>query len=330
MTVEEEPEYVSDIIFRRPKSHQFSAEIAIGSAIAFFLSQTPRTGTQGTVLTGVMALLVVIPVLRFLVDTGRYTPAEEFLGYSVRPLELSTILGVVYLFQYVADQFLSSYTALRLIELTAILAVAATILYIVCFEFLFKTYRFSWGTLFYVKTLSVKQSISVPLDDPDALFDAFATQDSNLARLKAAFTVLLQALLMVTWGQTAFHLLKDSIPERDDDEEHLKTLQTYVEKNRNSDQLGNRIGLWFTFLLAALIVLPVFAIIAWGLSLVLASFGMMILVLVIMRVTKHIVGFTYIAFGALRYDQFVTTNKRAIALTAVYVAAVYLVIFAPA
>lgn len=71
-----------------------------------------------------------------------------------------------------------------------------------------------------------------------------------------------------------------------------------------------------------------FAIIAWGLSIALASLGTMILVLVIMRMTKHIVGFTYIGFGALRYDQFVTTNKRSIALTAVFIVAIYLLMFA--
>lgn len=329
MSVEEESKYVSNIIFGRPKSQQFTAEIAIGSGLAFFLSQTPQTGTQGTVLTGIMALLVVIPVLRFLVDTGRYTPAEKFMGHSARPLELSTILGLVHLFQHVADRFFASYTTLSLIELTAIIAVVATLLYVILFELLFKTYRFSWGTLFYVKTLSIKQDIEVPLDDPDALFEAIQAHESNMARLKAALKILLQALLMVAWGQTAYHLLKNSIPEREGDK-HLNELRVYVANTRSGNQLGNQIGIWFTLFLAALVVFPVFAIITWGLSLVLASFGTMILVLVIMRVTKHLVGFTYIAFGALRYEQFVTTNKRSIALTSLYIAAVYLLIFAPA
>jgi hypothetical protein len=75
------------------------------------------------------------------------------------------------------------------------------------------------------------------------------------------------------------------------------------------------------------VVLPVLAVMAGLISLVFATFGSIVLVMLIMRLSKHIVALSYIAFGTMEYEQFVTTNRRWAVMTVGYTLVVYLLIF---
>jgi hypothetical protein len=318
---------ITDIVFQRPRNQQLVAEIAFGPALAFAVDQTTPTGIQGAILSWLMAALIGIPILRYLVFTDRIERFDRLLNLTVRPVEIFAILGVAQVFKFLGMEFLQPVSGLNEIEATAVISVVAAFMYILGFELLFQKYRFSWGTLFYVKRLALENQIDIQMDDTEEVAQAIFQHPSPWARLKASVGLLKLTLIRVTFGQVAFHLLKDSIPDRDD--EAIDELRDYIKINRDGNSLTDSKGLWFAFGVAAVVVLPLLAVIAGLISLVFATFGTIALVLIIMRLTKHIVALSYIAFGTMDYEQFVTSNKRWFAMTTLYSLAVYLVIFYP-
>jgi hypothetical protein len=319
---------IADIVFQRPRSQQLVAEIAFGPALAFAVDQTAPVGIQGAILSWVMAALIGIPILRYLVFTDRIEHFDPLLNLTVRPVELFAILGVAQVFKFLGLEFLQPVSGLSEIEVTAVIAVVAVVFYILGFELIFQKYRFSWGTLFYVKRLSLEDQIDIQMDDVKEVAEAIFQHPSQWAQLKASVALLKLTLIRITFGQVAFHLLKDSIPNRDS--EAIDELRSYIEMNQDGDSLTDSKGLGFAFGVAAVVVLPLLAVMAGVISLVFATFGTILLVMLIMRLTKHLVALSYIAFGTMDYGQFVTTNKRWFAMTAVYTTAVYLIIFYPA
>ena len=272
-----------------------------------------------------MAFLVVIPIARYLVFTDKIAPFDEFLDLTVRPVELCSILGVIQLFKFVAENIPSLNSTFKINELTAIVTLLATIAYILGFELIFKKYRFSWGTLFFFKRLAFEEKLEISLDDPKEVIRTIQTPTSTMAQLRIGLHLLKLSFIQVIWGQTAFHLLKDSLPERDD--ELVKSQTEFVGLNRKEPR-QERIGFWFVVAVST-VILPVLFVIAWILSIVFtSSIGQLLLAMVIMRLTKHIVGLSYIAFGTMDYEQFVTnSNTRWIIMIAFYTACVYLLFF---
>jgi hypothetical protein len=318
---------IADIVFQRPRSQQLVAEIAFGPALAFAVDQTAPKGIQGAILSWLMAALIGIPILRYLVFTDRIERFNRLLNLTVRPVEIFAILGVAQVFKFLGMEFLQPVSGLGEIEATAVISAVAAFIYILGFELLFQKYRFSWGTLFYVKRLALEDQIDIQMDNTEEVAEAIFQHPSPWARLKASVGLLKLTLIRVTFGQVAFHLLKDSIPDRDD--EAIDELRSYIKINRDGNSLTDSKGLWFAFGVAAVVVLPLLAVMAGLISLVFATFGTIALVLIIMRLTKHIVALSYIAFGTMDYEQFVTSNKRWFAMTSLYTLAMYLVIFYP-
>lgn len=318
---------IADIVFQRSRTEQLVAEGLFGPALAYLVSQTHPAGIQGAILSWFMAALVGIPILRYLVFTDRIAEFDRLLGLTVRPVELFALLGLAQVFKYIATAFVQPFAGLNVLESTAVVTAIALIVYVTGFELIFQKYQFSWGTLFYVKRLVIEQEIGVRLEDIDEVAKTITQESSPVAQLRVMFWLLVMALLRVTFGQTAFHLLRGSIPDREDDA--IEELRTFVKMNESGHNLTDSRGLWFAFGVCAVVILPTLALIGELISLVLASFGTIILVMFIMRLTKHIVALSYIAFGTMDYEQFVTTNKRWLVMVVTYTVSVYLLIFYP-
>jgi hypothetical protein len=316
---------LADIVFQRTRTQQLVAEIAFGPALAFAVDQTSPTGIQGAILMWLMAALIGIPILRYLVFTDRIEQFDRLLDLTVRPVELFALLGVAQVFKFFGVEFVQPATGFSEIGATAVVAVLGVLVYILGFELIFQKYRFSWGTLFYVKRVALEPQIDIQMDDVEEVFEAIFKHPSQWARLKAAIGYLKLTLIRVTLAQMAFHLLKDSIPDRDD--EATETLREYIRINQAGNFPAGSGGLWFAFGVAAVVVLPVLAVMAGLISLVFATFGSIVLVMLIMRLSKHIVALSYIAFGTMEYEQFVTTNRRWAVMTVGYTLVVYLLIF---
>jgi hypothetical protein len=318
---------IADIVFQRPRSQQLVAEIAFGPALAFAVDQTAPTGVQGAILMWLMAALIGIPILRYLVFTDRIEYFDQLLDLTVRPVELFAILGVVQVFKFLGIELIQPAIGFSEIGAAAVIAVFGVMVYILGFELIFQKYRFSWGTLFYVKRLALKQQIDIQMDDVGEVTEAIFQHPSQWVQLKAAVGFLRLTLIRITFGQVAFHLLKDSIPNRED--EAMDELRSYIKMNQDGNSLTDSKGLWLAFGVSAVVVLPLLALMAGVISLVFATFGTIVLVMLIMRLSKHMVALSYIAFGTMDYEQFVTTNKRWFAMSGVYTLSVYLLIFQP-
>jgi len=323
----EDGESVADIVFQRSRTQQLVAEIAFGPALAFGVSQTSPTGIQGAILSWVMAALIGIPILRYLVFTDRIESFDRLLNLTVRPVELFAVLGVAQIFKFLAVRFFIPISTLTEIEATAVVSVIAVIVYILLFELIFRKYRFSWGTLFYVKRLELENRENIQMDDIGEVREAISQYPSQLSQLRAAFGLLKLTLIRITFGQVSFYLLKNAIPERDD--RAIDELRNYIEINSQENNLGNSKGIWFAFGIAAVVTIPLLTVVAWLISLLFNTFGTILLVLIIMRLIKHIVALSYISFGTMDYEQFVTSNKRWFAMTTIYTLSLYLVIFYP-
>jgi hypothetical protein len=143
---------------------------------------------------------------------------------------------------------------------------------------------------------------------------------------------LLRLLVIVIfrriWFEIAYFLLSDTVRKRGQDK-YMSELAEFVEEAEKVKGGRQNIDVAKTFVTSAFIVLPVFVAVAWGLSILVGTFWSLVLTLTTMRLTKHLVGFSYIAFGTLRFDQFITTNKRSVGLLVGYTAVVYLVFFYP-
>lgn len=318
---------IADIVFQRTRSNQLVAEIAFAPALAFVVVNTTSAGVQGAILFWIMTALIVIPILRYLVFTDRAGQFDLILSLTVRPVELFSILGVVQIFKFFGIEFFQPVSGFNEIEATAVVTFIFTIIYILFFELIFKKYRFSWGTLFYVKRLSLENKIDIQMDDIEEVSEAISQNKSQWVQLWAALSYLKLTLIRITFGQVAFHLLKESIPDRDD--EVVEELKKYVEINRDENKLANYGGLWLAFGITAFVTLLLLGTIAGLISIFLATFGGVFLVLVIMRLTKHMVAFSLIAFGTMDYEQFVTSNREWFAMTTLYTLSVYLLIFHP-
>lgn len=314
-----EAEYLSDIIFQRSLKEKLQFEGAVAPIFATFVGLSAPSGIQGWLVLGAVLGLVVIAFLRWLTFTGRFANEDLFIEKTVRPTELFAIIGAVQLFKTVAEQLAPS-TSLTLVQVTVGVSVAGTILFILFVELVFGTYRLGWGTLFYVRYRDA-------IEKTGELNSAEDVIRADLS-FSALVGLLVNVILGRMWMETAYHVLNGAIPDRGRDE-YIDELDEFVGGVQDVKAGGRNLGMVGTFVGGFFVVLLVFVAIGWALSWVFSTLGLMLLVLVIMRLTKHIVGYSYIAFGTLRFDQFITTNLRSIGLLSSYTLVVYLLFFHP-
>lgn len=314
-----EPESLSDIIFQRSLEQKLQFENAFAPILATLVILTGPEGIQGKIVVLAAIILVILTFLRWLTFTGRFSDEEAFIENTVRPVELCAIIGVVQIFSYGAESLAPS-TGLSPIELTTTLAVIGTIIYIALLEFIFHTYRLGWGALFYLKYRRASQRMN-GLGSDEKVIEAVGSI-GGLLRL------LVIVIFRRIWFEIAYFLLSDTVRKRGQDK-YMSELAEFVEGAEKVKGGRQNIDVAKTFVTSAFIVLPVFVAVAWGLSILVGTFWSLVLTLTTMRLTKHLVGFSYIAFGTLRFDQFITTNKRSVGLLVGYTAVVYLVFFYP-
>lgn len=200
------------------------------------------------------------------------------------------------------------------------LTALGTLLFVLFVEIVFQTYQLGWGSLFYLRYRNAAKKTG-GLDSAEKVIQAI----DSIGEL---FGLLVLVILGRVWLEISYYLLRGVIPEKGRDK-YIEELAEFVKKAHDVKSGGRNYGIVGTFVFSAIVVIPVFVGVAWGLSLVLGTFGVLVLALVTMRLAKHIIGFSYIAFGTLRFDQFITTNKRSIVLLFGYTVVVYWLFFIP-
>jgi len=110
--------------------------------------------------------------------------------------------------------------SIETVGLGLLITLLGTVLFILGYESVFQTYRFSWGVLYYVKVVSITQSIGMDLDDIDAVSEFINSEDSIWNSMKTAVSLLLIQVLRAVYVSVAYFLLRDSIPEEEDNPLH--------------------------------------------------------------------------------------------------------------
>jgi hypothetical protein len=323
------PEQLADIIFQRSREDQVSNETEFSGFLAGLVGVTLPSGIQGVFVVLAAVLLFSISIMRRLTHTGRFSNGNKFLSYTIRPVELCAIVCIVHIFTFVGKH-LTSFIYLPLIEIVGLLAILSYVVYVTFFEVWFRTYRLGWGALFYVRWLQANERFGYPTS-VEELSDTIFNQISGLGD---AIRWLVLSVLKRVWLETAYYVLRGAIPDEQD--EYLEELVTFVENVQTVKRSTVNIGIAGTVAVAGLVVLPVFFATAFSITLVLNLLSTLnldvlsiFLVLVIMRLTKHIVAYTYIAFGTLDFSDYITTNQKSIALLFAYTSIVYLLFFYP-
>ena len=310
--------YVSDIVFQRSLSEQFSAELAIGPALALLATQTPSSGYRQTLVSIAAVVLAFSSILRFLVYTDRFANPDRVTHLTLRPLQLSAIICLAQIVRFIATKLSPAVPGVEIIGLGVLTTVLGTVIFILLYESTFQTYRFSWGVLYYVKAISLTHSIAVDLDDADALIDAISLGDSLREWIKITGAILIAQILRAVYVSMAYYLLRDSIPDEEGGDPHLSELRMWVDAYCEQVSVSGRTSITFAFVISSAVVLPVYFALSWTLSWVLGPLLTVFGLVVVMRLLMHIVNITYISFGGLRYDQILTTNARSIAIDGIY------------
>jgi len=313
---DDDSDYLTEIIFQRSRKQQLQFELGFAPLLATVVGLMTPDGIQGAVIIAAVVALVVMAFLRWLTFTGRFANEELFIKQTVRPVELCAIIGVVQVFHYGANN-ISQLASIPVPEAMTLLSVLGTVLFIVFAELVFHTYQLGWGSLFYLRYRNAAEKMG-DLSSPEEVI-------RRIESVGALFGLLVVTVLGRMYLEVGYYLLRDAIPDRRD--KYIDELHEFVQEVEKLKSGGRNLGIIGTFAISAVVVLPVFGGVAWGLSLLLGTFGSVALALVTMRVTKHLVGFSYIAFGTLRFDQFITTNRRSIGLLVVYTAVVYALFF---
>lgn len=318
-------DYVSDIVFQRSISEQFSAELAIGPALALVIGQMPSSGYRQTLLSVAMVVLVLSSIFRFLAFTDRFADPEQVSRLTVRPLQLSAIICLTKVVEFATTELSVFVPDIGVVGLSVLVTALGTILFIFVYESIFQTYRFSWGVLYYVKAISITRSIGNDLSDFDAVNDVINSGDSLQESMKIGVSLLLVQVLRAVYVSVAYFLLRNSIPKAEDDP-YIDELRTWVDAHRKQKPISDRTSIGFAFAVSGIVVLPVYYVLSWTLSWILGPILTVLGVVVVMRLLEHVVNVTYISFGGLRYDQILTTNAKSVAIDGLYTLIVWIML----
>lgn len=317
-------DYVSDIVFKLSISEQFGAELAIGPALALVLGQIPSSGYRQTLVSVAMIVLVFSSLFRFLAFTGRFADSERVSQLTVRPLQLSAIIGLVQIIQFASIELLPFVPRVGTVSLSLLITLLGTILFIIGYESVFHTYRFSWGVLYYVKVISMTESVDMDWGNVDEITEFINSEDSAWISMKTAVSLLLIQVVRAVYVSVAYYLLRDSIPEVDDP--YIAELQKWVKAHSEQKPISDRASIGFALGISGMVVIPVYFVLSWTLSWILGSMVTILGVVFIMKLLQHVVNVTYISFGGLRYDQILTTNARSIAIDGTYTLVVWVML----
>ena len=318
-------DHVSDIVFQRSISEQYGAELAIGPALALVVGQTPSSGLRQTLLSVAVVVMVFSSVIRFLAFTDRFADPERVSRLTVRPLQISAMVCLVQIVHFAATGLSEFVPNMGTLGASLLITVFGTVLFVFSFESIFQTYRFSWGILYYVKILSITNSVGLNMGDSEAVLDKIVSGKSSLEMLKAALSLLLVQVIRIVYASVAYYLLRDSIPE-DKDDPYIEEVRTWVDTFGKKKPVSDRSTVGFAFVISGIVVIPVYLVLSWTLSWFLGPILAVAGVVVVMRLLQHVINVTYIAFGGLRYDQILTTNRRSIAIDGLYTLVIWVML----
>ena len=298
---------ISATLFDLSRDDQIQFEVITSGILSAVTLATAPSGLKGNIIRAAALILPAIAVFHWSLSASRFSSEEPYIKYTYRIVEF---LGIIVTFHVI-----STFVSLVLPALpfpigtaTAHLAgaIVLTLISILFIELVYHAYILFWGTANYIYASSAADS----LDNPDGSINAIANY-----------------FLYQFTGQLSYLLLKDNIP--DGDSEALQALRDFVSEIEESIDDNEDPSLTRLFIVAAVIVIPVFVLIAYLLSASVATvpFIDFFLILVATRITKHTIEVPALIFGTISFPDYLQTNLRSVLTIATYTLCVYWLFF---
>ncbi|SFR92579.1 hypothetical protein SAMN05216559_1103 [Halomicrobium zhouii] len=251
-------------------------------------------------------ILPIIAIFHLSIHKSRFTDAESYMKRTYRIVEFLSIVLLFHLVD-VSISALQSHIPLPIGgPLTfLIFIIILTLIFILFIEAVYKAYRLYWGTALYTHASSANQNLKNQ-DDP--------------VRALVNFVIYNFAT------QLAYVCLKDSIPDRETEE--LQDLRDFVDEVDGVIESGQAdTSALRLFLAAAVVVIPVFSIIAYMISIVTIPFIDVLIIIFTIKVAKHNIEVPALIFGTLSYPNFIQTNLRSLLTISFYTVSIYWLFF---
>lgn len=308
-TVREETsdESISSILFDFSRQDQIQFEVATSGILSAATLATAPPSLKGHIIRAAALILPAIAVFHWSVNASRFSNEEYYFGHTYRVVEFLSIIVVFHIIHAAVSLVLPELPIS--IETTVVHFVGAIVLTLICIiliEFIYKAYQLFWGTATYIYASSAAESV----------------ENSN-----GALNAIANYSLYNYNAQLSYLLLTDNIPEGDSEElQDLRDFVTDVEDELNDEDNLNHSRLFFG---AAIIVVPVFAVIAYllSVSIVLVPFLDVLVILGATRLTKHTIEVPALIFGTLSFPDFLQTNVKSLLTIAFYTTSVYWLFF---
>lgn len=298
---------IGEVLLKKDSTTGIEFEAVFTTVLVTILLATLPRGETRLIISSVVFLLLAILVVRWLAVNGRFANKELGLGYTYRSLELLSIVAVFHII-YFGVEWIAVQLHWTLYQPTSTIAgiFIIALLVIIGIEFLQRTYRLWWGTVFYVKARSLKSE-----------------REGERGILRYVLNFLLTNIV----AQIAYYLLENSIPEGDHSE--LNELREFVSNVEDTlDEEGETVHPFRIMMLSGLIVVPTYIVIAWILSLLLGPIRDIFVVLVGVWVLQHLISFLYITNGASSIATWNQPNLRSIGTKLLFTGVVYWIFFA--
>lgn len=299
---------ISSILFNFSRQDQVQFEVATSGILSAATLATAPPGLKGYIIQAAALLLPAIAVFHWSVDVSRFANEEFYFGYTYHLVEFLGIIVVSHMID-VSVSLIFPELPISVGATTAHLigAIVFALLCIIFIEFIYKAYLLFWGTATYIYASSAAEGMK---NTDDAL------------------SIIANYGLYNFSAQMSYLLLRDSIPEGDSEE--LQDLRNFVSEVENALDRENNLSRSRLFFAAMVIVVPVFAAIAYLLSttIVLVPITDVLLILVATRITKHIIEVPALIFGTLAFPDFLQTNLKSLLTLAFYTTSVYWLFFA--
>ncbi|OYR83471.1 hypothetical protein DJ71_10195 [Halorubrum sp. E3] len=282
-----------DIIFEKEQPESVDFEIAFTALVATAtLTSLNSTVRHSLIITLCALALLVLTLVRRMGVIGKHTDEEAVLNWTVRPIEMLSIICVLQISNTVLSTVGDWATGINIVSLSLILAV---LFIVVLQEFVFDDYRIWWGSAFFTKGLAVQNG-----------------SEEVVSRLHS----LILTVLAKFYFEFAYLILQEPgvIPERDI--EKWNTLREFVEEMDEGEQ--TRPSAARTLFGSGIILVVGYGTVSWILSFTgLPVVGGFLLLVMIMAV-RHLIGFWYLAYGSQTLSRFLQGNTHHLATMGIY------------
>lgn len=308
---------LSGLLFQRTQRDQLQFEARATAFLGLLVGLTLAPSFTGAVVAWTTALLVLIAFLRWIAFTERFADEKSIIESTVKPVGFFCVIGIVHLFHYLTIHIPSSFAPSKPIQVFTITVIASTG-YVIISDSYLKTYRLGWGTFFFVHFLNYNTEL-----------EGFESSEDVVRKAESIREVLnigINTVLARFCAEVAVQALRGAIPETDEEDDVLEQLEDFLEANDDATEENTRVR---TILYA--LGLTGFLILILGLaqlgSLISGTLGNWSLAFFTMLVTKHIVDYTLLSLGTLKFDSVVTTNFWTLVIYAVYSSTIYYLFF---